>query len=271
MKHPVISTISKELYQRRWAIIGFSAGAFLFLLIYTSIYPSIQHESVKFNELLKSYPKALLDAFNIDQLNLSTLSGFLSAEHFSLVWPLMAIFLALSLAGQTIAGEIEKGTMALLLSLPLGRIKLFISKYLSGILAMSIFSVLSIIAIQPLAKLFNLNMFASNVGKVTLLSLLFAFTIYSVSMFFSTIFSERSKVYFAVGGILLIMYVANIISGLVNSIDKLKYISYFHYFQPDKALVHGQLFASSFYVFCISILIATTAGVYIFVKRDINV
>lgn len=271
MKNQLLKNIYKELSQRRWAILGFCLGAFLFLLLYVSIYPSFQNESAKFNEVLESYPKALLEAFNIDQLNLNSLSGYVSVEHFSLVWPLMAIFFTLSMAGQTIAGEIEKGTLTVLLSLPLGRPKIIISKYLSGIISLLIFIISSIFTLIPLAKLFSLSISVENVGKVALLSMMFSLAVYSVGILFSSIFSEKSRVYFVVGGLLLIMYIANIVSGLIKSLDSLKYLSFFHYYQPDKAIVQGRLYLSSFIVFVVTIAVTFALSNYIFSKRDISV
>lgn len=267
----MIHTIIKEIYQRKWAVLGYCLGAFLFLLLYVSIYPSFQHESAKFNELLKSYPKAILEAFNIEQFNLSTVSGYISAEHFSLIWPLMTIFLGLTLAGQAFAGEIEKGTIAILLSLPIRRIKLFISKYLAGVIVMLIFILLSIPVIIPLTRLFNLSVNNHYVFDVSLLSTLFALAIFSLGTLASTIFSEKSKVYFTTGGLLLIMYIANIMSGLIKSLNDLKYFSYFHYYQPDKAIIHGVLNPSSFWVFGLTIVISFILAGFIFSRRDISV
>lgn len=267
----ITATIKKELYQRRWAILGFSLAAFLFLVMYISIYPSFQHETAKFNELLKSYPKALLQAFNIEQIQLSTVAGYISVEHFSFIWPLMAILFGLSMAGQSFAGEIEKGTLALMLSLPLGRARIFFSKYLSGLIALAIFLLASTLTIVPLAALVHLTINVANVWRVILLSTVFIWAIYALGLVVSCAVSEKSRVYFALGGLLLVMYVANIMSGLVKSLSGLKYISFFHYYSPDKALVHGQLFASSFYVFVATICAATALAFYVFRRRDISV
>lgn len=267
----IITTIRKELYQRRWSIIGFSLAAFLFLVMYISIYPSFQHETAKFNEILKSYPKALLQAFNIEQIQLSTVSGYISVEHFSFIWPLMAILFALSTAGQSIAGEIEKGTLAVMLSLPLGRVRIFVGKYLAGLTALGIFLLVSTLTVIPLTALVHLSINTANVWKVILLSGFFIWAIYALGLLVSCAVSEKSRVYFALGGLLLVMYVANIVSGLVKSLSGLKYISFFHYYSPDKALVHGQLFASSLCVFAATVCVATITAFYLFRRRDISV
>lgn len=263
--------IRKEIYQRRWALFGFSMAAIGFLLLYILIYPSFQNESAKFDELLKSYPKALLEAFNIEQLKLSTLEGYISVEHFSFVWPLMAIFLSLSLAAVAFAGEVDKGTMAFLLSQPIGRAKIFISKYLSGILAIAGFVVLSIMAMIPLAHIQNLSVNTGNVGKTAVMSFCFAWTIYSLGVLISSFTSERSKSYFVVGGLLLLMYVANIVSGLVKSLETLKYFSFFNYYTPADILTEGTLKISSFIVFVAIAVVSSIIGYVLFLRRDMSV
>lgn len=263
--------IRKELYQRRWALFGYSLAAIAFLLLYILIYPSFQSETAKFNELLEAYPKALLQAFNIDQLQLSTFEGYISAEHFSFVWPLMAIFLSMSLAGVAFAGEIEKGTMAFLLSQPLSRARIFVAKYLGAIVALTIFVVLSILAIIPLAGLQNISVDAGNILRTATISLLFAWAIYALSTMVSSVVSERSKSYFAVGGLLLLMYVSNVVSGLVNGLDWLKFTSFFHYYQPAKILAGGSIETLSLAVFIGTIVIATIIGYILFKYRDISV
>lgn len=263
--------IKKELYQRRWALFGFSLAAILFILLYISIFPSFQKETAKLNDLFDAYPKAVLQAFNIDQLQFSTFEGYISAEHFSFVWPLMAIFLALSLAGVGFAGEIEKGTMAFLLSQPVSRAKIYWAKYSSGILALTAFTTLSILLIIPLAKIQNIEVNSVNVLKTAVLSLCFVWAVYSLAILVSSVTSEKNRTYFALGGLLLIMYVANVVSGLVTPLKSLKYVSFFNYYAPSKTLTTGVLPISSLVIFCAVTVIAMILGYIFFSRRDISV
>lgn len=263
--------ISKEIFVRRWSLLGFTIGSVAFLLLYVLIYPSFQSEAAKFDELLKAYPKAVLKAFNIDQLSISNAAGYISAEHFSFVWPLLAIFLAIGTAGSSIAGEIEKATLALTLSAPVKRARLFIAKVSSGLLMITGFAVVSILALIPLTMLNDVSIDRLNILKITVLGLAFSLAIYSLAMMFSAIYSEKSKVYFWTGGILISMYVANIVSGLVSSMKNLQYVSFFHYFSGDKALVHGELSLQALGVFVGSTILTLLIAFLVFKKRDISV
>ncbi|MEI6756002.1 MAG: ABC transporter permease subunit [bacterium] len=263
--------ISKEIYVRRWSLLGFTLGSVAFLLLYVLIYPSFQNESAKFNELLQSYPKAVLKAFNIENLQFSSIEGYISAEHFSFVWPLLAIFLSISMAGNSIAGEIEKATMAITLSLPLKRGKIYMSKALSGLIAIGGFAAVTTLSLIPLSMINNVSLNYGHVVKISILGILFALAIYSLALMFSAIYSEKSKVYFWAGGILVSMYVANIVSGLVSSLKNFQYVSLFHYFAADKAITQGIISLQSVAVFTGLSVASLAIGYLVFIKRDISV
>lgn len=265
----IFYSAAKELRQRKWALISYSAISVGFVWLYVAIFPSFAKESEKFNELLKSYPKALLEAFNITQLQMSNIEGYISAEHFSFIWPLMAILLGLSTAGIMLAGEIERGTANLLLSLPVSRTKQYIGKYFAGSVLMLIFVVLSTVSIIPFTRIYDISISQSHIATTTILCWAFAQCIFSIGYMFSAMFKERSHVYFVSAGILMMMYVANIVSGLVDSLEKVKYISLFHYFSPDKALVNGEISGRSLLVFFGLSIITAVIGFVVFRSRDI--
>lgn len=267
----VYTLMRKELVQRRWSVLAYSLIAFALIWLYIALYPSVQEQSAEFNKLFEAYPKALFEAFNIEQIQLGTVAGYILVEHFSFVWQILAILLALSMAGQSIAGEIERGTMAMLLSMSFGRLRLCLSKYLAGLAILLVFILFSVVSIIPLTSVMNLSISAANVWRTALVSFCFAWAIYAVSMMVSAAVRERSRVYFIVGGSLLLMYVAKIFSGLVDNLEKLKYVSFFYYYSPDKALVKGELSLQPFLVFGGIAVVATLVGMIIFIRRDISV
>ncbi|MEI8072704.1 MAG: ABC transporter permease subunit [Candidatus Saccharibacteria bacterium] len=266
-----IATAKKDIFARKWSLITYCIIGLGLAWLYIAIFPTFSKESAKFNELLATYPKSILEAFNISQLKMDTLQGFMSAEHFSLVWPAMAILLAISTAGQSLSGEIESGTMALLLSLPVSRLKLFWSKYMAGMIVILLFTMITIFPIVPLAHWYGVSFTANNVWLISILSFCFAWAIYSLTFLFSAIFSERSHTYFVAGGIVLLMYVVKIMSGMIHSFEKLKYASAFYYYQADKTFVKGSLDIQDILVFCGVAVIATAIALIVFLRRDVSV
>jgi len=71
------------------------------------------------------------------------------------------------------------------------------------------------------------------------------------------------------GGLLIIMYALKIFAGFQESLDKLKYVSFFHYYDPNAALVGNHIDTLSIAVFLAVGIITVIIGAVVFVKRDI--
>ena len=261
----------RTILDRKISLLAYCFGAILFLWIYVGMFPGIQSQSANMMKLLESYPQAMLKAFNIESLDFTHLENFVAMEHFSFVWPIMAIFLLVSLGGSSIAGEIERGTIEVLLSQPISRVKIFFGKYLAGIFTLTVFTFVSVFAVVPLAAAYHVEYQLQNFVTVTLLSLLFSWAIMSISFLFSAIFSDKGKAYFLTGGILVLMYVLNIVASLKESLINLKYLSFFYYFNTSKALIHHQIDIWAYVVFLGFAIIATILALFIFKKRDVAV
>lgn len=239
------------------------------LLMYISLFPSFKNQSAAMAQMIKSYPESFLKAFNFDIANFTTIEGFLSTEQFSFMWPMLLILMTIGFAGTAFAGEIEQGTIELLLSQPISRLKLFLSRYLAGLASLAVFVAVSIFSAIPIIRIYNIAYKGENFVTLAMLAFLFGLAIYSMGMFLSAVFSDKGKVFFITGGILVLMYVLNIVSAIKESLGSLKYASFFYYFNPTKALAHNQIDHWSLLVFLGAAVIFVSAGAIWFVKRDI--
>lgn len=266
-----LQLIKREFKNNRTSLIIFCLAVLVLIFIYVAIYPSIQKNAQNYDQLLKAYPKTLLDAFGIEDMNLNSLEKFLAMEQYSFMWSVLVIIFALSRAGRSLAGEIEKGTMGLWLALPLRRVTIFASKYLAGLIALIIFTITTILGTIPLAALLHTEFVAKAYIGLVWPALFFGWAIYSVGVLFSSIFNDRGKVYLTAGGILVLMYVLNVVASLKDDLKWLKYISAFHYFEASKILVHSLQNPTTYFVFAITIIIATILGAFWFTRRDVAV
>lgn len=239
--------------------------------LYVALYPSIMAQSANFEALLKTYPEGFLKAFNIDIKSYTTIGGYLAAEQYSFMWPIITIFMLVGFAGTALAGEIEKGTIELMLAQPISRAKLFFGKYLAGIAILAAYILLSIFSAAPILSAYHLHYEFKIFVTMAILGFLFSLAVFSLSMFFSSLSYERGRVYFLSGGILVLMYILNLVASLKESISNLKYFSFFYYFNPSKALIYNQIDHWAYVVFIGVAVIATTLGVIIFTKRDVAV
>lgn len=265
----MLSVFFRILKDRRTITLVYCLASILLLWMYIALYPAFKEQSATMEQMLKSYPEAMLKAFNFDIKSFTTLEGFLSTEQFSFMWPLLAILATVGFAGSAFANEIEKGTIEILLSEPISRAKLFMSRYFAGLFILIIFTIVSVFSALPLAKAYNIEVSNEGFATMALLCFIFAWAIYSLSMFFSAAFSDKGKVFFITGGILVAMYVLNIVAALKESLADLKYGSFFYYFNPTNALYNNKIDHWAYLVFMGTVVMFFALGAIWFSRRDI--
>jgi len=261
---------NKTIKTNRVALTIYLAISITFVWFYAAFFPAILKQSEKLKEAFKAYPQDIFKAFDIN-LNqfITSYEGFLGGEYFSLLWPIILIILIVAYAASSIAGEIEAGTIELLLSQPISRLKVFFSKYLSGLFLIIVFIAVSNFAVVAFARLYNISFHWQNFVTVSVLGFLFAFAVYGICFMLSAISSSKGMPAAITGGILVIMYALKIFSSFQASLDKLKFASFFHYYDQNAALLNNHIDALSIAVFLAVGIICVVIGAVVFVKRDI--
>lgn len=265
------SVIWREIKDRKWSLLCYCIGSLILIWLYVATFESSQQSAAQLQELVKSYPKGLVDAFGLDSLSLDTIEKYLNAKHFSLLWPLLAIIIALSRSAGQFAGEIQAGTMGLLLSSPLKRWQIFAAKYSAGLITIGIFTAASVFGVAPIAAVYGIPFHVGILVSAWLLTTLFMWSVYSIGLAVSTSVSEKGKVYAITCGALVASYTTYILSLISNQFSGLKYWSLFHYFDTQKALATGHISTQTFAVFGTIIVLGSIFAVWNFNKRDINV
>jgi len=108
------------------------AGAMIALIVLTvALFPSIQETGADLDAYLESLPPGATRAFVGNVTTLTTIEGYLVSQLYQFGWVLLlAIYYAYA-AASTVAGEVERGTVGLTLSLPVTRTRVVVGKFLS--------------------------------------------------------------------------------------------------------------------------------------------
>jgi ABC-2 type transport system permease protein len=266
----MIPIIKKELREKRTSLVFFIILAIALTWVYIVLFPTVRDQAESLNKMVEMYPEALKKAFKLEGGGFNTIESFLSYELFSLMWPLLVIMLALSRAGSAIAGEIERNTIGTLLSQPISRIRIYLSKFISGHVSIVLFVVASILSPIPLAWLYGFPVHPRNFLVTAVLCFFFASAVFSVGLLGSAIASERSKLYGVVGGSILLMYILNVVSGIKPSLENLQYGSIFHYFNATDVLLHARLPIGSCLLFMGISTVSAVIGAFVFKSRDLS-
>src|SRR3989339_395682 len=260
----------RSLRDRKNSIIIYTVVSVGLILMYAALFPTVKSQADQMQTLLKAYPKSFMKAFNMDNAFFSNYESYMSTEEFSLMWPILLFCMVIAWGGSAIAGEIDKGTMKFLLSQPISRTKIFFAKYIAGLKALGIYTVLTVASCPLFGALLGFDVKLENYFKLVVVGILLGWAVFSISIFFSAIFSDKGKPYFITAGILILMYAANIASSLKESISDLKYISFFYYYNPAQTLAHGKIDDLTFWVFIGLSIIFSSLAVLIFNRRDVT-
>lgn len=265
------TVLVRTIRNRRTMLIAYAVANVLLLIMFVGIFPTIQKQVGSYEDLIKAYPESMMKIFNADLSSLSTLEGYIGVEQFSITWPILALFFVVSIAGSTIVGEIEKGTMALLLAQPVSRLKIFFAKYYASIIQLVVFILFSVLVAVPIARLMHQEAPWGHYLTMSLLAFLFGWAAVSIAFVFSAFFSEKGRAYALIGGLFVVMYVVNILATLKENLADLKYASFFYYFNQSDALLRNTISREAVIVFVGVALVCTALAAWRFVHRDMSV
>lgn len=266
--------IVKRFILDKWrSLLIYIGSSLAFSEMYVALYPFIRDQLENLEGFLESFPEEIMAAFGFtaETMSFATVESLMATEMFSLIWPIILIILATSLANHSFAGDLEKGTIDLTLSQPISRQRLFLARYLSGALLIFVFVATTVYGIIPLAAIHGIEYNLPSYNLMTILGILFGLSVYSMGAFFSTIFSEKGKATFVLVGILITMYAINVIANLRDSLENLKYISLFNYFDTGRAMVRVEYVDWSILVFTGVFFIFSLLALTRFTRRDIAV
>ena len=133
------------------------------------------------------------------------------------------------------------------------------------------FTFILVFSIIPLSHFYQGDIVFADIARFSLVCFLFGLSILSVSFLASSIFSDKGKPNFIVTGVLILMYVLKILASLKVSLDKLKFFSFFYYYDPASTLGQSAALAHNmFWVFVGTSIISTLIAVWWFNRRDIT-
>ena len=178
MSLPTATELTRRgVADHRKALAGWCVGAVAYVTLIAAVYPSLSG-SGSLDKLIENYPDVLKSLFGISGSgSLSSGAGFLDAELFSFMLPLLVLVLAIGSGARTFAGEEDAGRLELVLAYPIRRRSAALAKGVA--VAAEIFTVcvcawLALVILNPVFDLgLSIGRAAAAVAGLALLGLLF--------------------------------------------------------------------------------------------------
>jgi ABC-2 type transport system permease protein len=241
---------------------------FAYIFVIATFYPQISSMGDMYNQMLQN---PTFKAFLGDEVYaLTTFGGFMGIEAFSymgIVVGAYIIFIAASFA----SGEIEQKTSEMLLSLPVSRVNVIISRFLALI------PLVILIMLGMVAGIYAGSVYIGEDVQIQWFALAMAFmgvfmlAVGAVSLLISALMSDGRRAAMLSIGLLLAMYLVENIGTMVTSIDWARNLSLFHYMKLNAIAVAHTVNWTSMAVLLAVTVVFLALAVIAFRQRDINV
>jgi ABC-2 type transport system permease protein len=263
----MIPAFRLELRRGRMLIAWVSLVSMLYAGIITAFYPTILENAAAFEEMMAVYPKELMAAFGMTG-SLGDPGTFINSYIFQFLWPLVAAIVGILLATR-IAADAVSGFLDLPLSSRLPRVRYIaatIAAQVVGLVALTALTIAAIVAvdlvIEPdfdvthlaLAGVHAFTMAAAIAGCTTLLAVLLL---------------DRGRAGGLVAGILILMYLLNVVAQLSPDVAGLARLSAFHYFDLKPLIGTGDYPVADSLLFTVIAVGTWVLAIAVFRGRDL--
>ena len=222
-----------------------------------------------FAQISDALPKALQQFIGGEGgLDWGSVEGFLNAQVFTILAPIMIMGIAINAGGKSTASEESTKSLDIVLSTPITRERFLIEKILSVIAKVAFVSILHFVAYYLLGILFSQEVSLIGLLSICLSLFLLGITFGMLAVMIGTLKGNPSQAIGISSGIALISYLIANIAPLVDSIDFTKYISLFHYYKASDPLKNG--FHSWHWApFVVMTTFFIISSIILFKKRDL--
>lgn len=221
-------------------------------------------------EILDELPQPLLDAFNFEAFNLTTITGFYGVmfSYFVLI-----LSIAAAMWGSDIISKEERDkTVEFSLTLPVRREKMVTAKTLAAMVNCIGLLLITFVGIVANAGAYSpdaafYEFVALGMVAIFIMQMIFL----AVGVFLGCAMKEYRRTGSLAISVLLGTYFISIVSGMVESLDFLKYFSPFTYFNPA-TLLHESQIDLGYVGLSAAIIAVAMAGAYLtYAKRDLYI
>lgn len=250
-----------HLSDRRRSLLAWGLPLGLWSAFIVLIFPSVEGALSK---AVADYPPALKEAFGIGEL--TNVEQYLHAEMLSLIVPLALGYLAVRAVASGLSGAAESGRLDVLLSAPVSRTRVAAASFAATAVELAIVLIVTVIltGLGSLVADAHLSLSAALAGYASVWPLALLFAGLGIV---ATGFSLRTTVVTgAVAGVLVTMYVVDLVGRLDPDLSGIRYASVFRYY--GNAIEDG-IDPLAFLGVTAAAVAAAALGAWLFERRDL--
>ena len=255
-------------FRRGWMLIVWvGIVAMLYAGIITAFYPTILQNAAEFEKMLSIYPRELMAAFGITG-NLGDPGTFINSYIYQFLWPLVAAIAAILLATR-VAADADSGFLDLPLSSRLPRVRYLVATIGSQLASLAVLSAMTIAAIVAVDLFIAPDFDTVRLTLAGVHAFAMAAAIAGVTTAFAVILLDRGRAGGLAAGLLIVMYLLNVIAALSPDIADLARLSAFHYFDLKVLIDTGAYPVGDSAIYLVVAAAGWLVALVVFRRRDL--
>jgi ABC-2 type transport system permease protein len=200
-------------------------------------YANVAANAAEFKKLIEIYPKEILLAFGIEG-DFADPAVFLTGYVYNFLWPLIAAIAGIVL-GTRVAADADRGFLDLALSTPLTRTTHLGASIVAQVVGLALISVSLVAAILGADLFIEPDFPADRVALTAAPALVFGVAIAGPATLLAVILLDRGRAAAIVAGVLVVMYLLDVVAALAPEWDAVATVSAFRYFDLKGLLQTG--------------------------------
>jgi len=267
MSGPAVHVTERALHDRRRGLTGWSIGVGLYVAMIAGMWQSID-ASDKLKQALQDYPDTVKEFFGGGALDLSTPIGYVNAELFSLLVPLLLVVFAIGFGASTIAGEHERGVLDLTLVNPIRRRRVVAEKALALIAGVVALATVGAVVLAAVGAAVGLGLSAQGLAAAFTGAVLLCVLHGLIALLVGAATGSRGTAIGAAAALFAGGYLLQALAGLVSWLEPARVLSTFYLYNGSVPLANG--FPVVHYLVLAALSVAALAGsVVVFERRDL--
>jgi ABC-2 type transport system permease protein len=232
-----------------------------------SVYPSVRESGEGMQAFVDQWPEAFREAFGLEAYG--TGPGYLNAELFSMLVPLVLIAVAVGAAAAATAGEEERGTAELLLSLPVSRTRVLVAKTLVMLTSVAVVALAGWVALVVGTPLVDLDVAAVDLGAAFVMTGLLGLLFGALALFVGALTGSRAASLGAGIGLAIAAFLLDVLAPLADWLEGWQAASPFAWALQNEPLSTGVDGPGAALLLGVSLLLVVLAWV-VFRHRDVS-
>ena len=215
----------RTMRELRKSLVGWSIGIAGLVGVIGLLWPTIREMDMA--ALLDAYPEALRELFNVEAF--TTGAGFMNAELFSMMTPVLFITYGIGTGARLLAREEESGTMDVLLSTPLSRSELLVGKALAMVTGLVVLGAVVAASTWLVGTAFSMDIGIGYTLGVALAMVLIGGVFGGLAFAVAAVVGRRSRAIAVSATAAAAAYALYIAAAIVDSVGDWNWLTPFHH------------------------------------------